>query len=483
MSCAMIALDRLDIKPDNYFASEIDKYAIQVSKANWPEIIHIGDVTKVHYFEGVLHTEFGNYEVSFADGLVCGGSPCQGFSFAGKQLNFEDPRSKLFFEFVRIYEEIKSEHPDVKVFLENVVMKKEYQAVISEKLGIQPVMINSALVSAQNRKRLYWTDIPFQGQPADRGILLKDILEYSVDNKYALSAAGLERGLTKKYSSPKFYPDKTGTLNTKNNSGQLSIDSGTTFVSVEQDDKSLTLIAGYRFNPSDKEYLIDRKKQKIKLSQNEIDYMNREVSDGRTHWDFHHHDSDNPKTSAITANTSKGVPYNVLIDRTKPVQVGMADDINGRDQNRRIYSDEGKSPTLIGVTGGHHEPKIAVFYPASIIGRKLNERGVRDDYNPDVPITQCLQVKHTPDKIGCLTTVDKDNVITEMLPGRYEDAYNNPTITYRKLTVTECERLQSVPDGYTKYVSNTQGYKMLGNGWNVDTIVHLFEPLLWLDII
>lgn len=76
-SCAMIALDRLGIKPDNYFASEIDKYAIQVSKANWPQIKHIGDVTKINYFEGVLYTEFGNYEISFANGLICGGSPCR----------------------------------------------------------------------------------------------------------------------------------------------------------------------------------------------------------------------------------------------------------------------------------------------------------------------------------------------------------------------------------------------------------------------
>lgn len=469
MSCAMITLDRLGIKPDNYFASEIDKYAMQVSKANWPQIKHIGDVTKINYFEGVLYTEFGKYEVSFANGLICGGSPCQGFSFAGKQLNFEDPRSKLFFEFVRIYEEIKAEHPDLKVFLENVVMKKEYQAVISEKLGLQPVLINSALVSAQNRKRLYWTNIPFQGQPTDRGILLKHILEYEVDSKYGLSAAGLERGLTKKYSSPKFDPDKTGTLNTKNNSGQLSIDSGTTFVSVEQDDKSLTLTAGYRFNPSDKEYLVDRKKQKIKLSQNEINYMNREVSDGRTHWDFHHHhDSDNPKSSAITANISKGVPYNVLIDRTI-FQLNPSKE-SGRKQpfmQNRIYDIEGKGVALTATKSdqfkvGYLTPKVVL----NIYGGKSQNGNVYD-----------VEGKSKTLSAG------------EGINGRGIGSSNSPKIssdlgiTYRKLTVTECERLQNVPDGYTSVVSNTQGYKMLGNGWNVDTIVHLFEPLLWLDII
>jgi site-specific DNA-cytosine methylase len=102
--------------------------------------------------------------------LLIGGSPCQGFSFAGKQLNFDDPRSKLFFEFVRLKEELNPKY----FLLENVKMKKESQDVISEYLGVEPVEINSALVSAQNRKRLYWTNIPFD-MPEDKGILLKDV--------------------------------------------------------------------------------------------------------------------------------------------------------------------------------------------------------------------------------------------------------------------------------------------------------------------
>jgi len=430
MSCARIALQRAGIPVEQYFASEIDKYAIQVSKANWPDIIHIGDVTKVHYFEGILYTEFAQYEVSFAKGLICGGSPCQGFSFAGKQLNFEDPRSKLFFEFVRIYEEIKAEHPDVKVFLENVVMKKEYQAVISKALGIECVMVNSSLVSAQNRKRLYWTNIPFQGQPADRGILLKHILEYEVDSKYGLSEAGLNRSLTKKYSAPKFNPDKTGTLNTKNNSGQLSIDSGTTFISVEQKDKSLALTATYG-KKTEQDYIKKHQGQMVKLGNvhPSSSGMNGEVY------------SIEGKAPTLTTNKGEGSKIGVL-------QVGMADDIQGRDQNRRIYSDEGKSPTLIGNTGGHHEPKI---YQRA---RGFNIGGFHEEKSPSM-------------------TSHSWQENNKLLQG----------ITYRKLTVTECERLQNVPDGYTRYVSNTQAYKMLGNGWNVDTIVHLFEPLLWEDIL
>jgi len=158
-SCGRVALERAGIKVDKYWASEVDKYAIQVSKKNWPDIEHIGDVCGV---------DATGMDVD----LLIGGSPCQGFSFAGKQLNFDDPRSKLFFEYVRILKECKPKW----FLLENVKMKKESQDVISEALGVEPVEVNSALVSAQNRKRLYWTNIPFD-MPEDRGIVLKDVLE------------------------------------------------------------------------------------------------------------------------------------------------------------------------------------------------------------------------------------------------------------------------------------------------------------------
>lgn len=165
MSCGQLALDRAGIKYENYFASEIDKYAIQVCKNNYPNTKHIGDITLVK-----------GEQLPKID-LLIGGSPCQGFSFAGKQLNFEDSRSKLFFEFVRLLNECKPKY----FLLENVVMKKEYQNVISELLGVQPIMINSSLVSAQNRKRLYWTNIPDVSQPKDKGITWGDVREYGVN--------------------------------------------------------------------------------------------------------------------------------------------------------------------------------------------------------------------------------------------------------------------------------------------------------------
>ena len=136
---------------------------------------------------------------------------------------------------------------------------------------------------------------------------------------------------------------------------------------------------------------------------------------------------------------------------------------------------EEKSPTLS--SNSWQENNKVAQRPASIVGRRLNEDRVRDDYNKEIPVTQCLQVKHSSDKTGCLTTVAKDNVITEMPPGRYEDVYNTPGFTYRELTVTECMRLQTVNDDYKMPVSNTQAYKMLGNGWTTDVIVHLLLPL------
>lgn len=161
MSCGQIALNRANIPYSNYYASEIDKYAIKVTQHNYPNTIQLGNVTEIK-----------SSDLPQID-LLIGGSPCQGFSFAGKQLNFEDPRSKLFFEFVRLLKECKPKF----FLLENVKMKKEYQDVISEHLGVEPIEINSALVSAQNRKRLYWTNIPFDKNIEDKGILFKDIRE------------------------------------------------------------------------------------------------------------------------------------------------------------------------------------------------------------------------------------------------------------------------------------------------------------------
>lgn len=180
MSCGRIALERAGIKVDNYYASEVDKSAIKVSQANWKDVVTVGDVTKVSYSDGVLWTEAGNFKLSKID-LLIAGSPCQGFSVSGKQVAFNDERSKLYFEFERILKEIQSENKDVKFLLENVRMKKEYMDVITERLGVEPVEINSKFVSAQSRRRLYWSNVKITTL-VDKGILCKDALDNYVEN-------------------------------------------------------------------------------------------------------------------------------------------------------------------------------------------------------------------------------------------------------------------------------------------------------------
>ena len=355
MSCGRIALDRLGIKVDNYYASEIDKYAMQVSAANYPDIIQVGDVTELDT------STLPNID------LVMGGSPCQGFSFAGKQLAFDDPRSALFFEFVRCVKELKPKY----FLLENVRMKKEYLDIISEQMGVEPIMINSALVSAQNRVRYYWTNIPGIEQPEQRGIVLRDILE------------------TKKIDG---------------------------------------------------------------LTDKAIDYMNRSSdkwSGGKTRKDIYiKHESE--KGMCLTANMYKGVPYGVIaVD--KPIQVGTATDINGHDILKRVYSPDGKSPTVNACTGGNREPKVLAG-------------AIRGRYKDDGSIEQKLELRQGG-KSNSLTTVQKDNVVTK------DEVY------WRKLTPVECERLQTVPDNYTNHVSNTQRYKMLGNGWTIEVITHILNNL------
>jgi DNA (cytosine-5)-methyltransferase 3A len=289
MSCGQIALNRAGISYGKYYASEIDKHAIKVTQHNFPNTIQLGSVTEIK------GTDLPQID------LLIGGSPCQGFSFSGKQLNFDDPRSKLFFEFVRLIKECKPKY----WLLENVVMKKEFEQVITEHLGVEPVKINSALVSAQNRERLYWANFPIE-QPNDKGIKLVDILE----------------------------------------------------------------------------------------------------------------DTEMIDPSAI----------------------------RGRRLNK-----------------------------ATILGRRLNDKGKREDYNKEIPITQCLEVRATNrDKSNCLTTVAKDNVLTTMPIGRHPDAFKN-NLPFRYYTIKEYCRLQTVPENYFDGVATeNQIRKMIGNGWTVDVIAHIF---------
>ena len=365
MSCGQLAIDRIGIKNYTYYASEIDKYAIQIARKNFPNTIHLGDVTSIK-----------SANLPKID-LLIGGSPCQGFSFAGKQLAFNDPRSQLFFEFVRLLKELKPKY----FLLENVRMKKEYLDIITKYLGVEPVLINSSLFSAQNRQRYYWTNIPFNKNMVDKGIILKDILETNPNEVVKMS-------------------DKFVNRQMKNVKGKCFID--------ETKHKASNLSAmEYVKNGRQGDYLA-------------CDY------DG------------------------------------KPKQVGIAVDINGHDILKRVYSPEGKSPTINSMNGGNREPKVVC---GRMIGRYKID-GKRQDHKGSIAgkSTQMLELRKDQ-KTNNLSTVQKDNVLTK------NDLY------WRKLTPRECERLQTVPDNYTVGVSNTQRYKMLGNGWTVDVISHIFNNL------
>lgn len=366
MSCGQIALNRAGIKYDNYFASEIDKHAIKVTQANYPNTIQLGDVTKVK-----------GAELPKID-LLIGGSPCQGFSFAGKQLNFDDPRSKLFFEFVRLKNECKPKH----FLLENVKMKKEYQDVITEHLGVEPIEINSNLLSAQNRKRIYWTNIPGVTIPNDKGILLKDIvhenesIDTALNGKYAeWFAKNAEFQLSKKYSS--LNPEKAITMTAR----QYASWNGNYWFEI--------------------------------LSE-----------------------------------------YIVPFDKTlqildKEVQRGKVGYFRKDSQANRVYYVHDKAVTLCGDAGGG-AAKMGQYLFGCITPDRVEKRQNGQRFNDGK-------------KFYTLAAQDKHGVLIE--------GY------IRKLTPIECERLQTVPDNYTDCVSDTQRYKMLGNGWTVDVIAHIFKNL------
>ena len=173
ISCGKVALERAGIQVDAYYASEIEASSIAISKKNHPDIIQLGDVTK-----------WREWDIPWNEiDLLIDGSPCQGFSFAGKKLNFDDPRSKLFFEFVDILTHIRKYNPCVKFILENVVMSDIHKQVITDRLGVEPVLINSNIFSAQNRPRLYWFNFDIPELPSESPYTLRDVFDPNVKHR------------------------------------------------------------------------------------------------------------------------------------------------------------------------------------------------------------------------------------------------------------------------------------------------------------
>lgn len=374
MSCGQQALERAGIKVDKYFASEIDKYAIQVTMANYPNTIQLGSVVNVN-----------GYDLPKID-LLIGGSPCQSFSFAGKrkgmstkdeqeiltlehylQLKEEgfefEGQSYLFWEYMRLLNEIKPKY----FLLENVMMGEKWEKILSKAIGVKPIMINSSLVSAQNRQRLYWTNIGLEPQglfgdlesiiqqPKDRQILLKDILEEKVEQKYFLSEK-----MIASFGKP------TEVFNNE------------TIITHNLQRRSAERPA-------------------LKENKNAGGSGHLSKSDGKT--------------------------YCLDIGNTQAIEI--------LDKYPNLVKDNSNNNLL------------------------FHRKGFKDN----------TQVFGLDGKCGTLDTAQGG--------GRQKHTLINSTI--RRLTPVECERLQTVKDNYTNFVSDSQRYKMLGNGWTVDVIVHILN--------
>ena len=364
VSCGRVALQRAGIPVNKYYASEIDKYAIMITQNNFPDTIQLGDVTK-----------WKDWDIDWSSiDLLIGGNPCVSWSVAGKQLGTEDPRGQLLFDYVNILHHIQKHNPNVKFLVENVKMKQEFQDIFSNMLGVQPVEINSALLSAQNRKRLYWTNWEF-GQPEDKHIMLKDIVhEYSKVDR----------------------------------------------------DKSLCLDANYYKGGNLKQYYEKHRRQLA------FEWLNEYI-----------------------------VPFDKTLQiLDKEVERGKVGYFGKDSQANRVYYIHDKAVTLCGSAGGG-AAKMGQYLFGCLTPDRVNKRQNGQRFNEG-------------DKFYTLTAQDKHGVLVE--------GY------IRKLTPVECERLQTLEDGFTANgidqktgkvvpISNTQRYKALGNGWTVDVIAHILKSL------
>ena len=376
MSCGQIALRELGVPIERYYASEIDKHAIKQTQLNFPDTIQLGDVEKWREW---------NIEWEEID-LLLAGSPCQGFSLAGKMLGHDDPRSRLYWVFLDILHHVQKLNPNVKYLLENVRMRPADEVRINESLGIRPVVINSALVSAQNRVRLYWSDIRTKSegiwgelltdipQPADRGIYIGDILDDEVDEKYYMRNLSLD---------------------------EEAIES----IATTQEGKTSDVVK------------LD-KKLKLKAQQD--------------------------KASCLTAGGHSGGNHSDM------------DILYIRDpwlrKNLRTPSDKANALLSCSYKGARANGMSIV---PGTWRTHMDGKGFRPTAGGKAP---CIPARARNDgsgqpvaKIGCML---------------------------RRLTPTECARLQTIPDWYKWGCSDTQAYKMLGNGWTVEVIKHILSHII-----
>ena len=402
-SGAKIALDNLGIDC-NYYASEIDKYPESISKYHYPSIMRLGDV------ENIKIKDLPKID------LIIGGSPCQGFSVSGKRKGFKDPRSKLFFKFVELVDELKPKY----FILENVRMKKAWLDIISKHMKTDPVFINSALVTAQNRVRAYWANFPIT-QPKDRGIVLKNIIEEGIADR------------NKSYCIDANY-FKGGNLNLYFNKNKRQ------------------LVFGDWGTGRDKEYNIAVKYNRKDGIKNKLDKSLPVLS---SDWRGINRNQD----QTAIAFKSVALPE-ARID--KPLRIG---EIGKGGQGQRIYGEDGKSITISAESGGPGA-KTGLY---AIAQRGRYEDGV---------VKQQYEIG-SGEKSNTITSVNKDSMIAtedgqlllvrkltpvecERLQGLEDD--------WTKWGINE--------KGETVQVSNSQRYKALGNGFTIPVIEHILKEVL-----
>lgn len=473
MSCGQIALKQLGIIPEVYYASEIDKHAIKQTQLNFPNTIQLGDVTQV--------------DVSKLEpiDLLIGGSPCQSFSFAGKRVGMStadkeeiytlnrylelkeegfqfEGESYLFWEYMRILTDIRKYNPNVLFLLENVEMGKKWERVLSEAIGVYGVHINSALVSAQNRRRIYWTnirtrrnglfgelhsDIP---QPEDKGIILKDILEDKVDEKYYVTSKRLEY-IAKEFKLKKGYTQ------------------------IDSEDKALPLMArGY-----------------TNWTGDYICVAMRGREDGKQHLE--------PQLAGKTNSLTSVQKDNLIM---KDVRVkGFSYTDRGIRPHRGDYRKSGVSEygTIL-YTDQKSDTHIA-SHVGMIIEKDLplSKRQNANYKSADQKANPFLSTSHKGSQANGMTLVrgiiqlnpskdsggvqpyqqdriyDVNGIAPALCSGHGGMGCNVNTDRIHRLTPTECARLQTIPNWYKWECSDTQQYRMLGNGWTVDVIVHILS--------
>lgn len=499
LSGGRIALDRTPhLNVLRYYSSEIDKYAIQIADKNYPKDTdyRLGSVTEVcgNKLKESITSEFPNTKI-----MLIGGSPCTGFSMAGKlkgsctkdgidvtsleqyldlkEKGFEfDGQSYLFWEYIRIKEELQPDY----FMLENVRVTKKWKPMFDGAMGVEPTRINSSLVSAQNRDRYYWHNFGYIPQPEDKGLILKDTLALDTFNDPIIEQR--PRGFNQ--GGNKALDGKTPTLSksswhennflkerperSKNDIIQLNVPTFSQQRVYGTGGKSPIIAAGNKGGGKEPSKII-LEGIKPSVAKNIVG-QHEEIKAGKNgFYQLKCESGFQDNKVGITKSPTLRSGDNCTYIQERPCElkefnknstchhVANATDIKGNESIKRVYAESGKSPAMTTCQGGHREPKVLIN---ESVGRDGKSYCITSRYAGAVAWNSCERKQRT--MVTVEESFDED-------PNTYKG------VRYRKLIPLECERLQTLPDNYTEGVSNSQRYKMIGNGWTIDVIAHIFS--------